>query len=46
MKDAWGMAGLDIIETVQVCAMESAEEVMEDEELMKRAFMAGQDLCR
>ena len=46
MKKAWGMAGLDIIETVHVCALESAEEVMEDEELMKRAFMAGQDLCR
>jgi multimeric flavodoxin WrbA len=46
MIEAWGMAGLDIIETVQVCALESAEEVMEDEELMKKAFLAGQDLCR
>ena len=46
MKEAWGMAGLDIIETVQVCALESADEVMDDEELMKKAFLAGQDLCR
>lgn len=44
MKEAWGMAGLDIIETVQVCALESAEDVMEDEELMRRAFLAGQRL--
>ncbi|MCK4807502.1 MAG: flavodoxin family protein [Candidatus Aegiribacteria sp.] len=44
MINAWCMAGLDIIETVQACALESAEEVMEDEELMRQAFLAGQRL--
>ena len=46
MREAWGMAGLDIIETVQVCALENAEEIMEDEELMRNAFLTGRDLCR
>jgi len=44
MKKAWSMAGLDIIETVLACALESAEEVMEDEELMEKAFLSGQRL--
>jgi multimeric flavodoxin WrbA len=45
MKQAWGMAGLDIIETVQACALASAEEVEGDEELVKKAFLAGQALA-
>lgn len=44
MKEAWAMAGLDIIETVQACAFESPEEATENEELMKKAFLAGQNL--
>jgi len=44
MKKAWRMAGLDIIETVQACALESVEDAIEDEELMNKAFTAGQHL--
>jgi len=44
MKEAWGFAGLDIIETVHACAYESPEEVFEDEGLMGEALLAGQRL--
>ncbi len=45
MTEAWRIAGLELIETVHVCALESAEEVQEDDELMRKAFLAGQKLA-
>lgn len=44
MIGAWGMAGLDTIQTVQACAAEGAAGIENDESLMKEAFSAGQKL--
>ncbi len=45
MISAWGMVGLNVTETIQACATSDKEQIEEDEELMEKAFAAGQNLA-
>lgn len=44
MISAWGIAGLNVTETIHACAISDIEQLEEDEELMEKAFTAGQNL--
>ncbi len=44
MISAWGMVGLNVMETIHACAPSDIEQLEEDEELMEKAFTAGQNL--
>ena len=44
MISAWGFAGLNVMETIHACAPSDREQLEEDEELMGKAFTAGQNL--
>ncbi len=46
MRGAWDMAGLKVQDTILACGFERAEDVMDDSEIMERAYAAGRELAR
>jgi multimeric flavodoxin WrbA len=45
MREAWDLAGLEVRDTILACGFESAEDLLDDPDIMERAYLAGRELA-